>query len=196
MRAILFALLLLGCAALASAVEVVRGVVRETSEISCGTGCGSYSLEPDPGYQFTMLKGDFRLLFGQHVQVTGYLDNCSGCLVLVPTEAVLVLPPTTGVDGEEGGVPSALRLSQNYPNPFNPSTVIAYELPAPGRVRLTVANILGQDVALLTDEEKSPGVHRTEWSPGGLPSGVYFSRLEVSYGTLRRVLTRAMLYLR
>ncbi len=188
--------LLVSLAASATAVEVARGVVRETSEIACGTGCGTYSLDPDPGYQSTMLFGDFGLLVGQHVQVTGYLDNCMGCLVFVPSEGVLVLPPITGVDEVEANIPEESRLSQNYPNPFNPSTRIAYELSSLSRIRLSVVNLLGQEVALLADGEEGPGPHSREWSPDGLSGGVYFSRLEVSYGTVRRILMRPMLYLR
>jgi hypothetical protein len=178
------------------AVEVVRGVVRETFEIECASGCGSYSIEPDPGYQFTRLSGNLRIFVGQHVQVTGFLDNCSGCIVLVPSEPIVLLPPTTDVAGAPGTTPAEFRLSQNYPNPFNPTTAIAYDLPAAGHVRLSVANILGVEVALLADGEESPGAHRREWSPGNLPGGVYLCRLELTQTGVRRVLSRRMLLVR
>ena len=79
-------------------------------------------------------------------------------------------------------LPARLHLGQNYPNPFNPSTIIPYQLPAPGRVRLEVFNILGQRVATLVDGERPAGFHTAAWdatdaSGRGVGSGVYLYRL-------------------
>ena len=53
--------------------------------------------------------------------------------------------------------PKAWTLGQNYPNPFNPSTLIPYQVPTAGRVRLELFNVLGQRVATLVDGERSGG---------------------------------------
>jgi hypothetical protein len=74
--------------------------------------------------------------------------------------------------------PKIVDLKQNYPNPFNPSTTIAYQLIKSGHTRLTVWNILGQEVATLINEDQSAGAHSVSWNAPGIASGVYFYRLE------------------
>jgi len=88
--------------------------------------------------------------------------------------------PSTWVD--PGQLPVAFGLEQNYPNPFNPSTEIRYRLAEAGRVRLSVHDILGREVALLVDEVRPAGSHAVTFyanrgSAAGLPSGVYVCRL-------------------
>jgi hypothetical protein len=81
-----------------------------------------------------------------------------------------------GVD-EEGRVPGAFSLSQNYPNPFNPSTQIDYSIVGAGRVRLVVYDLLGREVAVLVNEQKSPGRYTVRFDAGGLAGGVYMCRM-------------------
>jgi hypothetical protein len=68
-------------------------------------------------------------------------------------------------------------LNQNYPNPFNPSTTIRFGLAARSRVRLTVFNILGQQVAELVNGVMEPGYATRNWS-ATVASGLYFCRIE------------------
>jgi len=84
---------------------------------------------------------------------------------------------TTSVIEREPGIPAAFSLSQNYPNPFNPSTRIDYDIPVGSYVRLTVVNILGQEVERLVERELQPGRYEAQFDARGLPSGVYFYRL-------------------
>ena len=74
-------------------------------------------------------------------------------------------------------IPSSFALEENYPNPFNPTTAISYQLSANGLVSLKVFNLLGQEVAVLVNEEKPAGTYRATWDAGKMPSGVYFYRL-------------------
>jgi hypothetical protein len=84
---------------------------------------------------------------------------------------------TTGVE-DHYAQPNSFTLNQNYPNPFNPSTTITYQLTKSGRIRLTVLNVLGQEVATLVHEEQSAGSHSVSWNASGIASGVYFYQLE------------------
>lgn len=75
-------------------------------------------------------------------------------------------------------IPVDFRLRPNYPNPFNGSTVIEYEVPRAAFVTLAVFNLLGQQVRTLVNETVYPGLHRTTFEADGLPSGVYYYRLQ------------------
>ena len=79
-------------------------------------------------------------------------------------------------------LPTDFALGQNYPNPFNPSTIIPYQLPASGHVRLEVFNVLGQRLATLVDAEQSAGTYTAQWdatdaSGRAVGAGVYIYRL-------------------
>jgi hypothetical protein len=74
--------------------------------------------------------------------------------------------------------PFEFKLGQNYPNPFNPTTAISYQLSANSFVTLKVFDILGREVATLVNEVRKPGVYRVNWNASGLPSGVYFCRMQ------------------
>jgi len=76
------------------------------------------------------------------------------------------------------GTPAEFSLKPNYPNPFNPSTIIQYDLPQDGNVVLSVFNTLGQEVMTLVNEFEAAGYKTVEFTPGNLPSGVYFYRLQ------------------
>jgi hypothetical protein len=85
----------------------------------------------------------------------------------------------TSVEQISNEIPSAFLLYQNYPNPFNPSTLIRYELPVRGYVRLSVYNSLGQNVTQLVNEEHEAGIYEVAFDASDLPSGVYIYRLHV-----------------
>jgi photosystem II stability/assembly factor-like uncharacterized protein len=69
-------------------------------------------------------------------------------------------------------------LEQNYPNPFNPVTTIKYSVPMDGNVKLTVYNILGQQVAELLNGEVKAGNYEIKYDGKDLTSGVYFYRIK------------------
>ena len=97
-------------------------------------------------------------------------------------------------------VPAKYSLDQNYPHPFNPNTMIRYEIPETGRVKLTLYNMLGKESAVLLNEVKDAGSYEINYDAGKLrqSSGVYIYSLEVYSldGSLEFRNTRKMTYLK
>jgi hypothetical protein len=97
----------------------------------------------------------------------------------------------TGIE-EEVTSPSSFSLEQNYPNPFNPTTTIGFGIPEKANVRLSILNILGEEIKVLFNEEKEAGYQSIDFNASDLPSGVYFYQLRA--GSF--IVTRKMLLLR
>lgn len=74
------------------------------------------------------------------------------------------------------------KLYQNYPNPFNTNTNISFSLSKPSSIKIKLLNILGQEIATLTDQNYSEGKHTINFdsSKYDLSSGTYFYKLESS----------------
>ncbi|MDP3149042.1 MAG: T9SS type A sorting domain-containing protein [Ignavibacteria bacterium] len=84
-------------------------------------------------------------------------------------------------------IPVAYKLEQNYPNPFNPETKISWQLAAGSFVTLKIYDVLGNEVAVLVNEEQPAGTYQVNFKTqlttnsafGGkqLSSGIYFYQL-------------------
>ena len=79
--------------------------------------------------------------------------------------------------GEEPVYSYNYSLSQNYPNPFNPVTKIKYSVPGSEIVKIKVYDVLGSEIAVLVNEEKSAGTYEVDWDASRFSSGVYFYQL-------------------
>lgn len=99
-------------------------------------------------------------------------------------------PDTVSVD--DNPLPEFEITLSAYPNPFNSSTAISYSLAAAGHVTLAIYNITGQKVATLFSGVQQAGEHKMVWDAAGVPSGVYFARLESGGGcrSVKMVLLR------
>ena len=98
----------------------------------------------------------------------------------------------TGIADQEQSLPEGFALYQNYPNPFNPSTVISFQLSVVSPIRLSVYNLLGNEVAVIADETMPPGTHSFRWDASGFANGPYFYRLRAG----ERVMTRKLVLLK
>ncbi len=89
--------------------------------------------------------------------------------------------PSTVYTGQRDNVEPVLqsfRLFQNYPNPFNPETTIKYTVASPEHVVLDIYNVLGEKIRTLVNERQPTGTHSVRFNADGLPSGVYFGRVQ------------------
>ncbi len=98
---------------------------------------------------------------------------------------------------ETPSLPASYQLGQNYPNPFNPATTIRFEIPSAGIARLTVYNLLGEELATLVDGLLQAGRHSVVWdgtdhAGRSVSSGVYFYRLTVSNGSGEQEFSRIL----
>ncbi|MBN1348236.1 T9SS type A sorting domain-containing protein [candidate division KSB1 bacterium] len=90
---------------------------------------------------------------------------------------------TTGIAGIDDNLPVVFEMGQNYPNPFNPTTTIAFQLNTTAQIRLTIFNMLGQEVRTLVNELKPAGTYAAIWdgmdnNGNMLPTGFYVYKLD------------------
>ncbi|HHM01975.1 MAG TPA: choice-of-anchor B family protein [Caldithrix abyssi] len=95
----------------------------------------------------------------------------------------------TALNGEGLFSPRGFKLEANYPNPFNPATHIRYHLARPVKVRLSVFDLSGREVAVLVNTTQPGGEYTVNFNAGRLASGLYFFRLRAGEYTETRRMT-------
>jgi len=118
-------------------------------------------------------------------------QNPAGAGDYSPVWAFRRAPVSSSVE-QNPSPPQQFRLEQNYPNPFNAQTVISFELPRNGWVRLEVYDVMGRRVSVLMDRSLPAGAHSCLWTPRSLASGVYLYRMTFE----ETVLVRRLLLLK
>jgi hypothetical protein len=94
-----------------------------------------------------------------------------------------------GIHNNNNEIPKEFSLSQNYPNPFNPSTSIKFSLPKISLVKLTIYDILGNEVEILQNGNMEAGNYIIDFNASKLSSGVYFYKLDAgSFVETKRML--------
>lgn len=83
-----------------------------------------------------------------------------------------------GINNNQNTIPHNHALSQNYPNPFNPSTLITYDIPKDGIVKITVFDVAGKEVSTLVNKFQKSGKYSVSFDGSNFTSGVYFYKIE------------------
>lgn len=76
--------------------------------------------------------------------------------------------------------PREVALTGPWPNPVRSSGRLAVELPAGGRTRVVLYDVLGREVARLIDAERAAGRHEVTLDASALAAGVYVVRVEAA----------------
>jgi len=96
-----------------------------------------------------------------------YVDDIGILIYTIPTSS-----------GDDAIAANKFELEQNYPNPFNPATSIHYSIGSSQFVSIKVFDVLGNEVAVLVNEEKTAGNYKIEFNASNLSSGIYFYKLQ------------------
>lgn len=150
----------------------------------------TFSLEAGPNGSSITANGIFTWIptvdqlgrsYVVHVKVS------DGTLFVTHSQTITAASTLTGV--EELGIPTEFVLLQNYPNPFNPTTSIQFGLPSESHVRLTVFNLLGQEVAVLVNASMGAGYHKVNFDASRLNTGMYIYKIEANnFVSVRKML--------
>jgi len=79
-----------------------------------------------------------------------------------------------------------VSLFQNYPNPFSTSTFIRFDLPTAQHARLSVVDLAGREVKVLTDKVSEAGSHVVTLDAANLSRQTYLVRLQTENGVLTK----------
>jgi hypothetical protein len=101
-------------------------------------------------------------------------------------------PPACVVVGTSNftaDIPTVFKLHDNYPNPFNPSTIIKYDIPKSSHVKITIYDMLGKEVGILVNQDKTAGFYEIQWDARNYSSGAYIYKMETdSYTEIKKMM--------
>ncbi len=107
-------------------------------------------------------------------------NNGESVAASITSGGTYVLAGNKGVNHE---LPQRFALYPNFPNPFNPSTIIPFELPESAHIKAGVYDVMGREIALLTDRVYNAGYHQLTWAGKNYfgnytGSGIYLLQVE------------------
>ncbi|MCF8242332.1 MAG: T9SS type A sorting domain-containing protein [Melioribacteraceae bacterium] len=144
----------------------------------------------DPGIEIEIAipKNEYagiNLNEGDKVGINIYYNNINGVYTNRAVTfdqysyAYFTIGDVTGIQ-DDMPVVRNYKLFQNFPNPFNPSTSICYSLADDTHVNLKIFDLLGREVKVLVNENRTAGLHSIEFEANSLPSGIYFYRIQTN----------------
>jgi trimeric autotransporter adhesin len=95
----------------------------------------------------------------------------------IPGVSMMVYDFDRPVEMEDHNDEYTTRPLWNEPNPFQMKTTVRYSISVPGRVRISLHDISGQEIGIILDEYRNAGHHEVEFDRGNLSSGMYICRM-------------------
>ena len=74
-----------------------------------------------------------------------------------------------------------VSLHQNYPNPFREETTFAFDLASSANVRISIFDMMGRELATVTNRQFTAGSHEINWNTGNLSPGQYFYKIQTNH---------------
>lgn len=127
-----------------------------------------------------VLPADVPIIF--RIQDNGGNTNTNPSIVLRADAVRFLLKTNQGESSIEPEIPTTFKVYQNYPNPFNPSTEIAFELPQDGLVTIDFFDLCGRIIDTQIKRDLKAGLHKINWHPIALTSGIYLFRVKTEQG--------------
>ncbi|MGQ9730769.1 MAG: T9SS type A sorting domain-containing protein [Candidatus Zipacnadales bacterium] len=128
--------------------------------------------------QPTTINGVLRLIAGEFDNTVPFTLGPNGSISFEGGS----LKIQVGVSSRNSTTPHSCAVV-SHPNPFYGSALIHFALPRAARVRITVVNTLGQEVATLWEGWKEAGRHQVAFDARDLPMGIYFYRVHAGNST-------------
>lgn len=100
-------------------------------------------------------------------------------IIAIKTDSLGNTVPVS-ISGNYFQITEGYILYQNYPNPFNSSTTIMFDLKNDSHIQLSVFDILGREVANLSNGFERRGIHSVIFNANDLSSGCYVYSLKIS----------------
>jgi hypothetical protein len=76
-------------------------------------------------------------------------------------------------------VPNSFTLGEAYPNPASNDVTIRFNLKANKNVKVSLINLLGQEVINIANDNFTSGINEVKFNVGNLSAGVYFYTMTV-----------------
>ncbi|MDX5349062.1 MAG: T9SS type A sorting domain-containing protein, partial [Hymenobacteraceae bacterium] len=75
---------------------------------------------------------------------------------------------------------------QLYPNPVTDKAMLTYELKKPAQVKISLLNLMGQEVKQVKDISEGAGLQETAIQLTGLSTGMYLVKIQVDDAVLMK----------
>lgn len=135
--------------------------------------------KPDSGYIFIGWSGNLsgdqnpaQLLMNQNKNITALFTQI-----------------VNSIDGY-GALSEQTKLGQNYPNPFSNETTIPFELKEATHIKISLFNLLGQEVCTLINKQMPSGEHTVLWdgsdkNGNSVSEGIFFCKMESGFHSIQ-----------
>ena len=81
----------------------------------------------------------------------------------------------------ERTIPLTTGINSLYPNPFNSTATISFDLEKMGFVRISVFDLNGREIEVISNGKMASGSHLLNWVAKGQSSGLYFIKLKTDF---------------